>query len=143
MTPSFSSRQRLLLQLLNTRNRPQAATSKGFTLIELLVVIVILGVLGAVGYTAYVNQIGRANAAQAQNTATALAKACAAALVTGDAAGFNASVANQVTVRPPGSCALGATFTVDIGENDFARSSTATVNADGSVTPGELDDGGS
>lgn len=138
-------RQRLVLQLLAKQKRAKTAAAKGFTLIELLVVIVILGVLGAVGYSAYVNQIGRANAATAQNTATALAKGCAAALTTGDEADFDTSVTNvvqtdQATVTAD-ACALDSTFVVTVGEGDFERESTATVNADGSVTPGELDDG--
>lgn len=140
-------RQRLVLQMLAKQQRAKAAAAKGFTLIELLVVIVILGVLGAVGYASYVNQIGRANAATAQNTATALAKGCAAAIATGDAdeiAAFDDSVTNVVgsqATLTADACALGATFQVDIGEDDFARTSTGTVNDDGSVTPGELDDG--
>jgi prepilin-type N-terminal cleavage/methylation domain-containing protein len=44
-----SYKQRLLLQLLNARQRRTGAAAQGFTLIELLVVIVILGVLGGVG----------------------------------------------------------------------------------------------
>lgn len=144
-----SSRKQLMLQLLNKRHRAQHPISRGFTLIELLVVIVILGVLGAVGYSAYVNQIGRANAAQAQNTATALAKACAAAIVTGDQGTFDTAEVvqtDQAQVTGSGSgvgnCALDTAFTVTVDPaGAFERESTATVNPNGSVTPGELDDG--
>ena len=134
-----SSRKQLLLQLLNKRTRLQSATSKGFTLIELLVVIVILGVLGAVGYGAYINQIQTANDNTAVTTATALAKNCAALLVTGDEGDFVTGVdPEQISVTPT-DCALGNDYsvTVDDGGN-FEATATAQVTDNGAVIPGGL-----
>ena len=135
-------RQRLALQVLSKRNLLRATGTQGFTLIELLVVIVILGVLGAVGYQAYVNQIARAFGNTAANTATALAKNCAALGVTGDSGDFDtltgASVdTNQVsltasTCNPAGETSL---FTVQVGNDEITRTTSASVTAEGQVTP--------
>ena len=135
-------RQRLALQVLTRRNRLKTAAAQGFTLIELLVVIVILGVLGAVGYSAYINQIGRANASTAQNTATALAKNCAALLATETQADADTAFQNnvsssidpgQVTVAAT-TCQLGTTVDVTVGASQPAQS-VATITAAGIVTP--------
>lgn len=136
-----SSRKQLLLQLLNKRNRAQNPISKGFTLIELLVVIVILGVLGGVGYQAYVNQLGRANQAVAQNTATAIAKNCAALLVTGDEATFDAdqSLSGDVSTTNGTTCDLGADWTVTAGTGTNLRTSSSSVtDPEGIAVPGDI-----
>lgn len=137
-------RQRLVLQLLANQKRAKSAAVKGFTLIELLVVIVILGVLGAVGYQAYLTQVARAYAAQAQNTATALAKNCAALSVTGDEADWQSLTedsvdSNQVTIA--GACNGQdevSTITVTVGNATTTREAEATVTAEGQVTPASL-----
>lgn len=136
-------RQRLALQVLAKFNQSKATGNQGFTLIELLVVIVILGVLGAAGYGAYVNQIGRANAATAQNTATALAKNCAALLVTETAAAADTAWqlnrtdsvdSTQVTVAAT-TCTNPTTVSVSAGRTQ-TKTSIASVTSDGAVTPG-------
>lgn len=132
-------RQRLILQMLARRQRAQTSAAKGFTLIELLVVIVILGVLGAVGYQQYLAQIGRANANTAQNTATAVAKNCAALATTGDQSSFSTADFLGGGSTATGTCnAIGtqSTFTVTVGTGNNQRQSTATVQASGAVTPG-------
>jgi prepilin-type N-terminal cleavage/methylation domain-containing protein len=131
--------KRLLLQMLSKRRRLNGAEAQGFTLVELLVVIVILGVLGGVGYGAYVNQIGRANANTAATTATAMAKNCAALLITNNAADFEPGVdgTNVTSNKSAGAagCASGP-FTVTAGAGgNFARSATATLLATGAVQP--------
>lgn len=129
---------KLLLHILNRRSRAQAALSKGFTLIELLVVIVILGVLGAVGYQAYLAQIARANAGVAANTATAMAKNCAALATTGDETDFDTDDFIGDDVTTAGVCtAIGtvSTFSVVVGTGNNVRTATATVRATGAVTP--------
>lgn len=135
-------RQRLALQVLAKQNQLKKAGAKGFTLIELLVVIVILGVLGAVGYQAYLNQVVRAYAAQAANSATAIAKNCAALQVTGEQtahATLTAASVDANTVTIGGTCgAAASTFTVKVGNATTNRTATASVTADGVVTPASL-----
>lgn len=140
--PSAPFRQRLALQVLTRRNSRRTADPQGFTLIELLVVIVILGVLGAVGYQAYSTQVVRAYASTAANTATALAKNCAALGVVGDQAQFATQAAssidtNLVTLTASTCNALGtaSTMTVTVGRTGTTRAASATVTAAGQVTP--------
>jgi prepilin-type N-terminal cleavage/methylation domain-containing protein len=131
-------KQRLLLQLLNSRSRRTEAGSEGFTLIELLVVIVILGVLGGVGYGAYINQVQRANRNTAAVAATAAAKTCAALLAAGDpATSFVAGVDGTRVVISPTTCATNTVFTVTAGANgNQPITANATINSDGAVIPG-------
>jgi len=136
-------RQRLILEVLTKKNQAKSAAAKGFTLIELLVVIVILGVLGAVGYQAYINQISRAYAAQAQNTSTALAKNCAALRVTGESgdwASLTDESVDETQVTITGTCPAteATTVEVEVGNADLSRTATATVTAEGQVTPAPL-----
>jgi prepilin-type N-terminal cleavage/methylation domain-containing protein len=135
-----SYKQRLLLQLLNARQRRIGATAQGFTLIELLVVIVILGVLGGVGYGAYVSQLARANENTARVAATAAAKNCAALLATEDAATvtaqFKTGVDGTRVKIAPATCSLATTYKVTAGEGTNSRSGQATIDANGAVTPG-------
>ncbi len=129
--------RRLLLQLLNSRQRSNGAATQGFTLIELLVVIVILGVLGGVGYGSYVNQLGRANENTARVAVTAAAKNCAAILAAGDPISTFSSGVDGTRVQFSGSCSAGArTFTVVAGEGTNSRSAIAGINATGAVIPG-------
>lgn len=142
---SSSFRHRLALEVLAKKNQLKQAGAQGFTLIELLVVIVILGVLGAVGYQAYLNQVVRAYASQAQNTSTAIAKNCAALQVTGEegqhptlsAASFDAT-AVSLTGGPCPPTGGATTFTVKVGTATVTRSATASVSAQGVVTPASL-----
>jgi prepilin-type N-terminal cleavage/methylation domain-containing protein len=142
MSSTTPFRHRLALQVLSNRNRLTTAGTQGFTLIELLVVIVILGVLGSVGYQAYVSQIARAYANTAANTATALAKNCAALGVVGDQSQFATLAGSSVdpaqvtltasTCNAPGTA---STITVTVGRTGTTRAATATVTAQGQVTP--------
>ncbi|MEO1002671.1 MAG: type II secretion system protein [Cyanobacteria bacterium J06638_7] len=129
-------RQRLLLQLLNSRRHRSGVAAQGFTLIELLVVIVILGVLGGVGYGAYVSQIARANENTANVAATGAAKNCAALLATGDQAQFKTGIDGTRVKIAPSTCALSSTFKVTAGEGTNSRSGSAQIDANGAVTPG-------
>ncbi|MCP9820374.1 prepilin-type N-terminal cleavage/methylation domain-containing protein [Synechococcus sp. Cruz-9H2] len=129
-------RQRLVLQLLNQRQRRSGSADQGFTLIELLVVIVILGVLGGVGYGAYVGQLSRANQNTARVAVTAAAKNCAALLATAEQSSFVAGV-DGTRVKFSGTCATGAqTFNVTAGEGTNSRSASAAIDAAGAVIPG-------
>ncbi len=134
-------RQRLALQILAKQNQLKRAGAKGFTLIELLVVIVILGVLGAVGYQAYLNQTLRAYASQAANTATAMAKNCAALQITGDEgdwATLTADSFDAAQVTQTGTCNATGTpsaITVEVGNASTSRTAVASVTAEGVVTP--------
>lgn len=132
-------RQRLVLQVLARHQRIKTAGGQGFTLIELLVVIVILGVLGSVGYQQYLAQIARANGNIAQNTATAVAKNCAALATTGDQTNFSTADFLGAGATVTGGCnAIGtvSTFTATVGTGNNQRQSAATVQTTGAVTPG-------
>ncbi len=129
--------RRLLLQLLNSRQRSNGSSAQGFTLIELLVVVVILGVLGGVGYGAYISQLARANSNTASVAATAAAKNCAALLATGDQGSFVPGVDGTRVKISSSQCISGAaTYTVTAGTGTNARTGSAAIDANGAVTPG-------
>jgi type IV pilus assembly protein PilA len=78
--------QRALFQRLQSSKKRSKLEQAGFTLVELLIVVVIIGVLSAVALPAFLNQQNKAAASANNAEAISLARACAAAQVTGDQA---------------------------------------------------------
>ncbi|MBM5825047.1 MAG: type II secretion system protein [Cyanobacteria bacterium M_surface_10_m2_119] len=102
--------------------------SHGFTLIELLIAAIILGILSFTAFPTFLNQQGRARISAAQNASMAAARACAAAITTGD-----------VYTAPSGitstSCAAGAQFTFTASNSSFGTTTAAvsTLRSSGDI----------
>ncbi|MEA5399216.1 prepilin-type N-terminal cleavage/methylation domain-containing protein [Synechococcus sp. BA-124 BA4] len=125
--------QRSIIRALNSSRRRNPLQA-GFTLVELLVVVIILAVLSAIAVPAFLNQQGRARISAAQTAVVDVARACAAAQVTGEQAAV--TIPGNVTAAPAACPAAGTaiTFTSDPASFGTSASAVATLAATGQVS---------
>jgi type IV pilus assembly protein PilA len=119
--------QRALFQRLQSSKKRNKLQQAGFTLVELLIVIVVIGVLSAIAIPNFLATRDRATLRANEASATAAARACAAALlagVTGDA------LPTAEGAEGTGSCVDNTAITYGTGDNAASR----FPQADGTVT---------
>lgn len=121
--------QRSLFQRIQS-SKKRSKLQAGFTLIELLIVVLIIGILSAIGIPSFLSQRDKAEDAAGNAEASALARKCAAAVLTDDITD-GAPTAAELTA------ATKATETTACSANGGAYTGggiTYTVSAGGAIS---------
>jgi type IV pilus assembly protein PilA len=117
--------KRAMVQRLNA-NQQRGGMQAGFTLIELLITVVIIGVLSAIAIPNFISQQNNAKDAAAKAEASALARKCAAAVITGSGFPTPDEISAATNVTATGCTAGAGSFT--------GGGTTFAVGTDGSIT---------
>lgn len=118
--------KRALFQRLNASQK-HSPLQAGFTLIELLITVVIIGVLSAIVIPNFISQQENAKNAAGKAEASALARKCAAAVITGSGFPTADEISSAENLTSNTGCETGAgSFT--------GGGVTFTVGSDGSIS---------
>lgn len=117
--------KRALFQRLNASQK-RGSLKAGFTLIELLITVVIIGVLSAIAIPNFINQRDQAATAAGKAEASALARKCSAAVITGSGFPTSAEITAAKNVTAIGCTSGAGSFT--------GGGVTFTVGSDGSIS---------